>query len=265
MNYKRKSTLAIVLIVMLAVLLTGCATTFTELQNNDYKNSNISTGIENSTLSNTTVTPSIALEEGVTEDDTVISRYYGRIDTVNGLVLYDIATKQLGEWQYVIDLQFYDYSSKELIQQLSYTMRDDFISRTVENPLQLVDINKDGNKDIILDLGIYGKAKLALCYVYDPDQKGYVQLEGFDELLTPQYNAGYIYENQNNDTPNYVKNKYMVNGNKMILVASLAATYASSPSPVYTEKVMTNDELVTVKENVSAEEIDITEWNYSLP
>ncbi|WP_041703344.1 XAC2610-related protein [Lachnoclostridium phytofermentans] len=268
MNLLKKSYLAFILIILLTVLQTGCATTEAEFQTDRNKNSNM----KNSILHDVIVTPSEALDEnefesspGIVEGDLVISLYYGNIDTVDGKVLYKIATKQMGEDRYVIDLEFYDNNSKELTQQLSYTLRDDFMPETVHNPLETADVNNDGSYDIIIDLGIYGKIKLALCYIYDPNQKGYIQLTGFDELMTPHYNAGYIYEELRGEFNEYGRNKYRVDGTKLVLVASLHATYGGSPNPIYTEKVLIDGKMVTTKKNVSAKEIDIKEWGCSLP
>lgn len=268
MNFIKKSILAIALTAVLAVLLTSCVTNAVPLQDNISEN-NDRTDDDNIAV---TLYPSETMGKnenaesfGVAEDDAVISRYYGRISAANGLVVYDISTKQLGEYQYAMDLRFYDDDSIKQIQQLSYTLREDFMPETIQFPIHIDDINKDGNDDFILDLGIYGKIKLALCYVFDSDQKGYVNLIGFDELMTPRYEKGYIYEHRTNDPTEYVKNKYQVNGNELILVASLYANYGGSKSPVYSEKVLIDGEMVIIKEDVPAKEIDVEEWGYSLP
>jgi|GEM_PF-1321793 len=228
MRYKKKPKEAVAFMLALAFMLTNCAAAF---------------GVS-----------------GAAEDDFIISRYYGSTYTVDGKVLYDIAIKQLGENQYVIDLQFYDYDSKKQIQQLSYALRDDFMPETVHNPIQIYDVNIDGSYDIIIDLGIYGKIRLALCYIYDSDKKGYVKLAGFDELMTPSYKQGYVFEEWRGDATEYGINKYGVYGNEMVLVASLYWKYGGNPNPAYTEKILIDGEMVTVKENVPEEEIDFREW-----
>lgn len=236
--------------------------------------SNISYVEENSTLPSITALHSKTLGESesegserAVEDDLIISRYHGGIETEDGLILYDITTKQLVEYQYIMDLQFYDYGSKKLIQQLIYTLRNDFMSDTVRKGFQVVDINNDGNDDIIIDLGIYGKFRFAVCYVYDPDQKGYYQLIGFDDLMSPEYviDQGIIFEEWRGDATEYGLNKYFVNGNEMVLVASLYLKYGTPTSPICTEKILINGEMVIVKENVPLEEIDSNEWNNSIP
>lgn len=151
MNYKRKSNLVIIVMVILAVLLTGCAAIAAEFQTVGNQNNGINGDEQDTTLPTATATSSRALNEneiegssGMVEDDSVISRYYGSIETVDGLVLYDIATKRLREFQYVIDLQFYDYGSIKPIQQLVYTLRDDFIPETVRDAFQT--LNNRNNK-----------------------------------------------------------------------------------------------------------------------
>jgi uncharacterized protein YceK len=64
MNYKKKSNLAIVLMVALAVLLIGCVAVF---QTDSSENSDISGNEENSTLLNATVSPSETPDENETE------------------------------------------------------------------------------------------------------------------------------------------------------------------------------------------------------
>jgi len=196
------------------------------------------------------------------ENIVVISRYYGSLRTENDMVSFRIDTKQLGAMDYVVDLLFYEYASEMQIQHIRYALRDDFMPETIKNGYQIIDVNNDGSDDIILHLGIYGKRRIAVCFIYDPEQQCYCQLSGYDELFIPTYSRseGIVYEEWI-DMPEYAINKYRVEGNDLILVASLYWTYNLPEKNRYTEKVLIYGEMITIKENVSEGDIDSSWWN----
>ena len=186
------------------------------------------------------------------------------VSTADGLMTATIELKQLGQYQYVIDAKLYDDATNKEIQKLRYDVRDDCMPETIDNLITIADVNGDGSDDIVLDLGIYGQFKFAVCYVYDKNQKCYVELSGYDELMTPEYVSGYIFENWRGDVTEYGINKYVVNENELILIANLNWKYGTS-APLFTEMKLINGVMTTTKKDVDESEINAEEWNNRLP
>ena len=117
---------------------------------------------------------------------------------------------------------------------------EEIMPRTIKDVVQVVDVNSDGVKDLIFDIGIWGKVRKALCFVYDERTRNYVELEGFEELCSPVFDARYnvFFENYQKDMGIYTSNKYCVEGKSIKLVGSLleeALNEYKDEYPVYSE------------------------------
>ena len=118
-----------------------------------------------------------------------ISRYYGGLHVVRNsrLITYDIKTYYEDEIAHgKIEFVFSEFGEELSFQTLEYEIGY-FWPETVRQGLLVDDVNGDGNEDIILELGIRGKAGHSICYVYDEATARYKAVDKFDELLNPKW------------------------------------------------------------------------------
>ncbi|MGF7144485.1 hypothetical protein HNQ56_002916 [Anaerotaenia torta] len=258
--YKKRSFGNVLLVAMCVLWLAGCSDKTTT-----QTAGKISPAIPDSAADedqrNTPKSDSVSAPQ---EDPSILSHNNGKISTEDGFIVYDVITRQQEDLKYVIDLTFYDDASNELLQQISYPLRDDFKLETVENEARAVNINQINGKApvpaLILDLGSYEETKHAACYVYNSGQKEFVLVEYFDDLPAPVYDNGDIYEHWKGDEV-YTLKKLWLDGKELYLTAMLDIDY-SGPAPLYTEAfaLMGTAELLTLKEKVPEEEVHIDKW-----
>lgn len=144
---------------------------------------------------------------------------------------------------------------------MSYPLRDDFDAGSIKQGIQIADVNYDGAKDIILDLGIVGKKHDSICFVFDTALGEYTALDGFAELWTTFYlpsQHAFLEEPMPMSSPLKYK-KYEVQNNKLVHIASLYLQPTES-GDFYTEEHLVDGTWVTVKESVKENEINFYEW-----
>ncbi len=159
---------------------------------------------------------------------------------------------------YIMDFTFTDSKSGEVLQQLQYKYPDDFMPGTIQEGSQILDINQDGNDDIMLDLGVYGWPQLYACFVYDASINGYVEVPEFDEHPFPEVlkEEGVVLFHGKDGATAYWVEKYRVEGNQLYLLGRLTKTLEQGQSAwLYKEQAMVDGVMTMIKENVTAAEI----------
>lgn len=92
------------------------------------------------------------------------------------------------EQQYEIVLNFYDLVSHEKIQTISYIPPLGMDAESIEQGLIIMDVNKDGYDDLLLDLGLFGQQYHSVCFVHSPGGN-YIEVAGFTDLSSPEYDV----------------------------------------------------------------------------
>ncbi len=159
---------------------------------------------------------------------------------------------------YLADITLIDTASGETIQQLQYNKyRDDFMPDTIQDGSQIIDVNQDGNDDVMLDLGVYGWAQLYACFVYDPFSRELLQVSEFEEHPFPEVlsDEGIVLFHGKDGATTYWVDRYRVEGNQLTLLGRLTQIMGQSVLR-YTEEVMSDGILIKIKENVTEKEID---------
>lgn len=198
--------------------------------------------------------------------DNLISQYYGSIEVQDALLTYKIMTLKIDDYNYVIELHFFDYVQEKekdgLIQSITYNVGSDFMPETIRQGLEIKDVNRDGSDDIILHLGLRGQARFLVCFVYDLESHSYTKLKEIDEVPTPNFSDDfeYVYGFWKDGPGGYGVEKYLIHGDELDLMATLRINYEKSDAPQYTEQRMIDGELVETKKNVSYKEIDKAYW-----
>ena len=128
-------------------------------------------------------------------EEAIVLRYYGHCRTDDGLRIYDISmiyhrpiTPEDYEQQYEIVLNFYDLVSHEKIQTISYIPPLGMDAESIEQGLIIMDVNKDGYDDLLLDLGLFGQQYHSVCFVHSPGGN-YIEVAGFTDLSSPEYDV----------------------------------------------------------------------------
>lgn len=86
---------------------------------------------------------------------------------------------------YRVEFCFKNDYPEEKEQIITYELEHLPYISTIRQGLQIVDVNGDGSDDLLMDLGLTGQIKIALCLVYDKGSDDYVIVEGFTELAYP--------------------------------------------------------------------------------
>ncbi len=158
---------------------------------------------------------------------------------------------------YSMELTFINADSGEKLQQLQYKFPDDFMPSTIQDGSRIVDLNYDGNDDIMLDLGVYGWARLYECFVYDSSLDAFLQVPGFEEHPFPDVlsDEGIVLFHWKDGAATYGVDKYKVEGNQLRMLGRLTKIFGQS-GVRYTEETMIDGALVQIKKDVTAEKID---------
>ena len=182
-------------------------------------------------------------------------------DSFDEEMSYEIRICRIDLTNYHLYFRLYDQTA--MVQEIECPIEFDLMTRTIETPVIMTDINGDGIKDFILDYGISGQMTLGQCIVWNADKDRYEVLEGYSKLWNPHYDMRQriIWEMRHEEAAIYTINQYEVTENKLELKASLTEDYGSG-HPMYTETRMIDGEMVTIHENVSEGEISLEEWYY---
>ena len=223
----------------------------------------------------------LALYDATTPDSEVetalVARYYGSLDITDApLFSYDISmvyhkphAAEENEKTFEIHLRFYEFNSNTLVQELIYTAEKCLWPESVDQGLLVEDVNGDGNDDILMDLGIMGQMRHAVCFVYAPDNAQYVVVPGFDELNTPIYNpTRMVFDVEGNkhlvdeDGYGFGMEQYRIEGRSLVLTDRLLAKYVGEGEGWrYKAEQRSGDEMELIQNGVTSEELDQTIWD----
>ncbi len=200
------------------------------------------------------------VSNGLAYGDEAVYEYTGKLSIAGRQQKCNILVHktQEGNGNFQMNFTFLDSESGETLQQLQYSKyRDDFMPGTLRDGCRIVDVNQDGNDDIMLDLGVYGWAQLYACFVYDSSGNKFVQVPEFEEHPFPEVinGKGIILFHGKDDAAAQWVEKYQVKGNRLSMLGRLTQTVGQSGIR-YTEETMIAGALVKRKENVTAKEID---------
>ena len=166
-----------------------------------------------------------------------------------------------------VDLYYYQESENEYFyeldvggQSITVPMRDDLLPSSLSG-FEICDVNRDGKDDILINLGIYGKARPMDCFLCT-EESDFIRMDDFTELFIPVWKpaSGTILDcGGAGDT--YWMKRYKVVGTELVLLETLDWIYINGGSPRYTQKKLVNGELITVLDSVPESEVDLTRWD----
>ncbi len=193
----------------------------------------------------------------------LFARYHGNLNSQ--VYIIDIIQTDYYRTNNILRMRFYNapyrHDNAELVQELCFLIEyGDF--ETIEDGLNVLDLNNDGYNDFNIALGIDAKNEIYLSFIYDTENKLYVYLGAFCyPTFFPEEHL--IYETSY-ATGNNVASKYKIAGTSAILWESVHEIYVNDIGYVYTYQKYIDNELVTILDKVSEEEfrtlVDISEW-----
>lgn len=206
------------------------------------------------------------VSKGAAYGEEVVYQYNGNVFVEGKLQEYAISVKI--NYEKIdgssMELAFSDSDSGQIFQHLIYNdFRDDFMPDTIQEGVRILDVNHDANDDIMLDLGVYGWARLYACFVYDSSVNAFVQVPDFEEHPFPEVlsDQGLILFRGQDGAAVYWADKYRVEGNALQKLGRLTKIFGQTGER-YTEETMVNGMPVVVKENVTAADIeDLNAWH----
>lgn len=167
-----------------------------------------------------------------------------------------------------LDLYYYkesnqNYSCKLAVAGQSKTipLRDDFMLSTITRGFEIQDVNQDGKDDILIELGIYGKARSVACFV-DITGGGFVEVTDFRKLFIPHWSSasGMVVDEWMADEGEFGIDHYVIEVDKLILAESLVWEYKNGNAPVYTESRNIDGEMIVIQDCVSESKLDLDYW-----
>lgn len=133
-----------------------------------------------------------------------------------------------------------------------------------EPQVKLEDINMDGERDILVFLGAYGKQAMVYwdAYLYNPETEQYDYNDGFkrigNPIVIPEYESVFSYGLSS--AASYEYNQYIFKDGVFVKVGRLTASYNnSSDAPLYVEEELQDGRVVSTKRGIEAEDLD-TIW-----
>ena len=175
---------------------------------------------------------------------------------------YDIQIIKTGqsEWKTV----FVHWNRGTTRQTLEKKIDFDIKPSLISVPVTEVDINRDGYMDFIIDYGILGKFKKGDCIIWNMSTLKYEFLDGYSELCNAVFDTrtGRIYDSKQEETGSkHIRNQYIIEGNKLEVVATLIGEYdRSSGVTRYTEMQKIDGEFVVVQDNLPESEVSFEGW-----
>lgn len=122
-------------------------------------------------------------------EEKLVSLYRGSLDRKTYEIKVwggdDRAWREGADMAYRVEFCFKNDYPEEKEQIITYELEHLPYISTIRQGLQIVDVNGDGSDDLLMDLGLTGQIKIALCLVYDEESDDYIIVEGFTELAYP--------------------------------------------------------------------------------
>lgn len=199
----------------------------------------------------------IVAETSAPTDETsseYILEFHGTISVNDEAKTFDLYYYQIGEGQYAYDVSV-DGNTQ------TFSLREDFDPSAITQGYEIQDVNQDGQYDLLIEIGLYGKYRPWSCLVYSEDL-GYVEVSGFDELMIPHWSSAHnmVEEEWSNDATQYAINRYRVVGSDLILAESLTWEYVDGTLTGYTVRKRVDEEMKIILDKVKESEIDFDYW-----
>lgn len=185
-----------------------------------------------------------------------------------------LSVAQSPSFNYIVDLIQLDASADNMMLYIQISGSENFyqeICITFDffwlNPsegIRIIDLNNDQNDDFIIDLGDHfsGKECNAFFFVFDSEHNQYNLLGNLcDATFYKEEGVIYSFHISNAYSVMY---KYSIENSSLVLLETIHIAYPVNvddlPYPCYTQKKLINGELITVLENVSENEIDLSDF-----
>lgn len=165
------------------------------------------------------------------------------------------------DWKMV----FVKWNNGSVWQTLEKKIDFDIHPSSISVPVTIVDLNRDGYSDFIIDYGILGKVRKAECIIWNNDILKYDVLEGFSELCDAEIDihTGIIYDHYKEGADTTITNQYLIDKNKLELAATMIVDF-NNGQPKFTEKRKIDNVFVVVQENLFESEMSFDGWNRSM-
>ena len=113
-------------------------------------------------------------EKEFTSEDVAVLQFFGSVFSDGAEHRFRLNYARATDSTYYITLSI-------MSADITIPLFTDFNPHTVEHGFQICDVNRDGDDDILIELGIYGQTRPASCLVYTRDQ-GYIEIPEFANL-----------------------------------------------------------------------------------
>lgn len=143
----------------------------------------------------------------------------------------------------------------------NFPLRDDFDPLTIDQGLEIQDVNQDGMDDILVELGLYGKMNPRNCFVCTEGSK-FTQVDGFSDLFDPRWSetSHMMIESGIGGAADYWIRRYEIKGPELVLIERLRWEYIDGGAPLYTEERIVDGKTVIVHDAVPESKIDLEYW-----
>lgn len=160
-------------------------------------------------------------------------------------------------------INVYDRASGDCVQQLQYDFPLDFLPDHIDGKLTALDIDGDGNDDLLLDLGNYGAhgTAYAACYLYRNGR--YVLLPSFTSIQNPVVlpGSGTVLSSWRDDEAEYCYAKYELTADgDFAMTARLAETRSQDGTLSYTEERMIDGQFLIAQQDAKKSDLDSAYW-----
>ena len=189
-------------------------------------------------------------------------------ETLPECILEFHGTIPVNEVSKPLDLYYYQMGDNQYTYEISvdgktqnFPLRDDFDVSTIAQGYEIQDVNQDGQNDLLIEIGLYGKCRPWSCLVYSKDL-GYIEVSGFDELMIPHWSSenNMVVEEWTNGSTQYAINRYWIIGSELVLAESLTWEYIDGKVSGYTVRKKVDEEMIIIMNMVNESEIDFDYW-----
>lgn len=166
---------------------------------------------------------------------------------------------------YRIRVSLSSLMSGQPFQDIQIECPDWFMLSTVRDGLQCIDVNADGYNDLVIDMGLDGRAMAASCFLYNSGTSQYELLQDFERLCSPEVIVGenLILSHWTGGPDVNGVDKYTIKKETIELLGRLTRTYDFyTGASLYKEQAMMDGHLETIHENATSSQIASFEsWN----